>query len=189
MIIQTKNQNGYVFGIYWIDKVRHYYYLSIPYDGNGIDVVTEKKCDIIDPLIGSDFVLLKSDYSGTDLLLHRALAEDKLLDSVIENDAEAMAEFARRIKIDYLKDKNVYRYPPLDMLCCSETYPTAPETEGSYQFCPKCYEGNIKANPYDEAIKCSNCETLYNCLELRVPDRVDRVPGTVTDLSVLVRAF
>lgn len=95
-IRETRNEKSFeVYGVYWIDGRRYYQY--VPYDGYaGFTSLGEDECILVDPEIKERFVLRKNDYGG-DFLLHWAAHEGDLINDLMEHDANAMAEFKRRL--------------------------------------------------------------------------------------------
>lgn len=69
-IVKRESHHSFeVYAIYWIDNIKHFFYFPNP--EQGISVITENDCKIVDPTI-SKFVLMKS-FDAEDLLIHWAL--------------------------------------------------------------------------------------------------------------------
>lgn len=95
MIIKAKYSKfeTVVFCIYWVQGIRHFYHF--PGEPNyGFTVSDEKDCKIIDPIIGSNFILHRNS-NGNELLLHKELIRRNLLDDLIDGDCEAINEFLK----------------------------------------------------------------------------------------------
>jgi hypothetical protein len=83
------------YAMYWSDNKRHY--LFIPYEGyEGLQVTDESSCDLISDDL-TNFEILRME-SGSDIILHKAIKKDVLLDRLTDYDAEAMAEFLNNLK-------------------------------------------------------------------------------------------
>ena len=94
-----------VYAVYWYDNVRHY--LIIPYKGyNGFNACLESKSDVIDTSL-NDFVIVKNS-KGNDLLIHRIIYDNNLLDDLIDHDPEAMAKFLDLLE----KEGKTQHFPP-----------------------------------------------------------------------------
>ena len=52
--------------------------------------------------------------------------------------------------------------PPYDKVTADPAYPIAAEHSDEYYFCPNCYEPNHPIKEYDDAIRCVNCDIIFN---------------------------
>lgn len=83
-----------VFCLYWSNNVRHY--LSINVDKfEGADIYDESDADLIDTDIDNFTIRKGSD--GFDILIHKALSDDDLLDKVVDWDEDAAQIFFNRL--------------------------------------------------------------------------------------------
>lgn len=90
-----RNYSVDVYGIYWVDGIRHH--LIVPYNGyNGLIVVTEDNCEITDSTV-NNFIIKKGDY-GRDILIHKIVERTGLIYRLIDHDPEAMVEFKSALR-------------------------------------------------------------------------------------------
>lgn len=97
MLIRENHSDKIVeaYAIYWSDRKRHYFF--IPYPGyEGLQATDEYSCELISDDL-TNFEIFRNE-NGDDLILHKAIEGYRLLDRLIDYDAEAMAEFLSNLK-------------------------------------------------------------------------------------------
>lgn len=96
---RDSNYDVEVYGMYWANyrgKTERFH-LVIPYEGyEGLITVPESECVVTDPVLSADFILTKGD-SQNDVFIHRAAFDDRLIDKLIDHDADAMKIFLERL--------------------------------------------------------------------------------------------
>lgn len=97
-----------VYGLYWAmdlssnPPVLRRYHLIIPYDGYaGFIVCADNECDVVDPILRSNFILFRGKHDYGDTLLHHLLVEGDLMYRLTDPpDEEALHEFMLRLEKD-----------------------------------------------------------------------------------------
>jgi hypothetical protein len=103
MIIQDKPKSKWdknieqynVYAIYWPNEETHFYCWSRISHMLMAQKISE--IDIVDNSIGEDFYFVRGKEDTIIGILHKSIADDDLLDNLIENDESAKAEFIRRL--------------------------------------------------------------------------------------------
>jgi hypothetical protein len=83
--------------VYWATSHKKFqmHFLAVLYEGySGVSVVLESECEIIDPSLDGYSYFKNSN--GQDMLIQNIALQDKLLDRLIEHEAEAMATYLKR---------------------------------------------------------------------------------------------
>ena len=84
-----------VYCIYWIKEKT--YFCCSPKNYEGLSVYSEDKIEVVDNSLSNEFMLVKSVTSSFDMLLHKSLAENNLLDRLIDDGQGNYAEFMARL--------------------------------------------------------------------------------------------
>ena len=89
-----------VYGIYWdfFEGRRQRFHFVVPdTDYPGFVSVPESQCQITDPSV-DDFVVIK-DSSGCDLIVHKLLSVNDLLDQIIDHRPGALRGFLESLEV------------------------------------------------------------------------------------------
>lgn len=157
-------EQSYVFFAFW-DKDNWHYYVSNRKGNKWFDIVSESV----------DVKLINSDLSG--YLLNSAKNEiiyklaSELISTYETNLCDAPEQFFvaldNQLRVNYGEAVSRLKIPPFDAILSRSSYPIANDHSDEFYFCPNCFEANKPLHEYDEAIRCENCETMYNIIPLQ----------------------
>ncbi len=89
-----------VYGLYHYNKDIYFYGIAVGEDS--IAAFRQKDVEVIDPKFSFDVVYIGSDGNSSFMLLHWALAENNLLDDILDRDEDAINLFS---KLKFIKSK------------------------------------------------------------------------------------
>ncbi|WP_419678318.1 BRcat domain-containing protein [Aliarcobacter lanthieri] len=161
MKIKHRNEicEVYIISWYHIDSSLNFSIVSKNYSYEGLSIVNEKDCEIIDDGIGKNYVIKKNEYGFDNskvYIVHRVLLDnpdlwDKLWES--EKRENVVKEFYEKLK-DYETDNDTLDF-------------TAIPIDDNWVFCPikNCKENfvSFEVDTKKHIVKCPECSTrMYN---------------------------
>lgn len=97
--------NVTIYGIYFVSSPNQNIHSKAMFygllEGNtGLTPFDSEKCEILDAMIGKNWIFYESNTTKLRGVFHRELIEQNLLDGLIEHDAVAMQKFLNILKLE-----------------------------------------------------------------------------------------